>query len=60
MVNYLYAENLLFEKSLETQEVANLVAFLLVQNPQELMGKDRIDAGMGLMADQEIVQDICV
>jgi len=60
LVNYLYAEKLTFrKKALETQEVANLAAFLLSSRSSGINGQGIvIDAGMGLnYFDQEIVQD---
>jgi enoyl-[acyl-carrier protein] reductase I len=60
LVNYLYAEKLTFrKKALETQEVANLAAFLLSSKSSGINGQGIvIDAGMGLnYFDQEIVQD---
>lgn len=59
LVNYLYAEKLTFrKKALQTQEVANLVTFLLSPRSSGINGQGIvIDAGMGLnYFDQEIVQ----
>ena len=59
-MNYLYAEKLTFrKKSLQTEEVANLAAFLLSPRSSGINGQGIvIDAGMGLnYFDQEIVQD---
>ena len=60
LVNYLYAEKLTFrKKALQTEEVANLAAFLLSPRSSGINGQGIvIDAGMGLnYFDQEIVQD---
>ena len=59
LVNYLYAEKLTFrKKALQTEEVANLVTFLLSTRSSGINGQGIvIDAGMGLnYFDQEIVQ----
>ncbi len=59
LVNYLYAEKLTFrKKALQTEEVANLAAFLLSPKSSGINGQGIvIDAGMGLnYFDQEIVQ----
>ena len=60
LVNYLFAEKLTFrKKALETQEVANLAAFLLSHRSSGINGQGIvIDAGMGLnYFDQDIVQE---
>ena len=59
LVNYLFAEKLTFrKKALQTQEVANLAAFLLSPSSSGINGQGIvIDAGMGMnYFDQEIVQ----
>ena len=60
LVNYLYAEKLTFrKKALQTEEVANLAAFLLSPRSSGINGQGIvIDAGMGMnYFDQEIVQE---
>lgn len=59
LVNYLYAEKLTFRKrALQTNEVANLAAFLLSERSSGINGQGIvIDAGMGLnYFDREIVE----
>jgi len=58
LVNYLYAEKLTFrKKALQTEEVANLAAFLLSSRSSGINGQGIvIDAGMGFnYFDQEVV-----
>ena len=58
--NYLYAEKLTFRKrALATEEVANLVAFLLSSRASGINGQGIvIDAGMGFnYFDKEVVRD---
>jgi enoyl-[acyl-carrier protein] reductase I len=60
LVNYLYAEKMTFrKKALQTEEVANLAAFLLSPRSSGINGQGIvIDAGMGMnYFDQEIVQE---
>ena len=59
LVNYLFAEKLTFrKKALDTQEVANLILFLLSERSSGINGQGIvIDAGMGLnYFDGEIVK----
>lgn len=59
LLNYLYAEKLTFrKKALDTQEVANLAAFLLSARSSGINGQGIIiDAGMGLnYFDRELVE----
>lgn len=60
LVNYLYAEKLTFrKKALQTEEVANLAAFLLSPRSSGINGQGIvIDAGMGMnYFDHEVVQE---
>jgi len=60
LVNYLYAEKLTFrKKALQTDEVANLAAFLLSHRSSGINGQGIvIDAGMGMnYFEKEIVEE---